>query len=79
MNRVMIQEGYSLPFDGARRTRRRTKRKTSSRGKHRRTKKVKAAGKKFGARMRACAKQWNRMSPKKRAHRKWHAFLKKCL
>lgn len=73
MNRVMIQEGYSLPFDGARSKRRKAK------GKHRRTAKARRASKKFGARIRACSKKWNKKSDKFRKSHKWTAFLKKCM
>lgn len=44
MNRVVIQEGYSLPFDG---TRRRRRRGTSG------------AMKRQQSKMKACAKKWN--------------------
>lgn len=69
MNRVMIQEGYSLPFDGT---------KKKAKGKHRRTTKAaKAAGAKLGRRMRVCAKKWWAKSDKFRKGHKWTAFMKK--
>ncbi len=65
-NRVVVQEGYSLPFagfDGYRRRRRKTRRS-------RRGGRSKQANK-----MRACAKRW-RGSGKKGSYR---AFMKRCL
>lgn len=48
MNRVVIQEGYSLPFDGTRRRRSHRRRRRSSGGMKRQQSKMKA-----------CAKKWN--------------------
>jgi hypothetical protein len=67
-NRVVVQEGYDLPFagfDGYRR-RRKSRRKSRSRrgGRSRQANK-----------MRACAKRW-RHSGKKGSYR---AFMKRCL
>ncbi len=67
MNRVMMQEGYSLPFAGAKR------------GKHRRTAKAVRAAKSFGRRVKACGKKWRAKSAGFRKTHKWTAFLKKCM
>ncbi len=73
MNRVMIQEGYSLPFDGAR------KRSKKRGGKKRRTAKARRAAKAFGRRVKACGVKWRKKSDNHRKTHSWRAFLKKCM
>lgn len=65
MNRVVIQEGYSLPFAG---TSRRRKRRSSRRGR------ASGAMKRMQGKMKACAKKWN-------AHGtgKYTSFMSRCL
>lgn len=46
MNRVVIQEGYTLPFDGTRRKRRSSRRRSGGL-------------KRQQSKMKACAKRWN--------------------
>lgn len=65
MNRVMIQDGYSLPFEGHKKRR-----------KHR-TAKQKAAQRRFAARAKACAKKWRKKSDKFRATHSYRAFQKR--
>ncbi len=67
MNRVMMQEGYALPFAGG------------PRKKHRRTAKAKRAAKSFGRRVKACGVKWRKKSAGFRKGHKWTAFLKKCM
>ncbi len=63
-NRVVIQEGYSLPFEAYRR---RKRRKSHSR---RRT----GGAKRQQAKMKACAKSWKRSGTGK-----YTSFMKRCL
>ena len=46
MNRIVIQEGYTLPFDGARRKKR--------------SKRASGAFRRQQSTMKACAKKWNK-------------------
>ncbi len=71
MNRVMIQEGYSLPFDGAR------KRGKKRGHKRRRTAKAMRAAKAFGRRMKACGIKWRKKSDKYRKTHSYRAFQKR--
>ena len=66
-NRVVIQEGYSLPFEGAPRRRRSSRRRSSSR-------RMPAGVKRMQAKMKACAKKWN-----KSGTGKYTSFMSRCL
>lgn len=75
MHKVVVQEGYSLPFEdfGAARRRRRTKRKrVSSRRRGRRTVKRKRT-------MKTCGRLWRKKTAKFKRTHKWSAFVRKCM
>lgn len=63
MSRVVIQEGYNLPFAG--------------KSTRRRSKASRRAAKRLGSKMRACGTKWRKKSPKFRKTHKWTAFIKK--
>lgn len=69
MNRIVIQEGYTLPFAGASRRKRRPARRARRSGRR-----MPGAVKRQQGKMKACAKKWN-------AHGtgKYTSFMKKCL
>jgi len=62
-NRVVIQEGYSLPFEGVRRRKRRSSKRRMSGG-----------VKRMQSKMKACAKKWN-----KSGTGKYTSFMSRCL
>lgn len=64
MNRVVMQEGYDLPFDAYRR---RKKRRSGRRG-------LSGAMKRQQSKMKVCAKKWNSSGSGS-----YRSFMKRCL
>lgn len=63
-NRVVIQEGYSLPFEAYRRRKRRSHKRRGFSG----------GAKRQQSKMKSCAKQWKRSGTGK-----YTSFMKRCL